>query len=339
MRALSVGRHLIAVCSVAALTRCGQGQLATASIAESMQKQTERFSESYAHGSAWGAASKRAQSWMSPGATSADLLYVSQAQTVTVHTYPAGKLVGTLRHFYVATGMCVDRKGDIFVVDTGYYKIFEYAHGQKTRLATLQSATKDPVGCSVDPITGDLAVSSQGFGTPPTVAIYKKARGKGTTYGDPAFYQFYYCGYDDKGNLFVDGLSAPASGNFAFAELPHGGHELTNISLDQHIGFPGGVQWDGKHVAVGDQNKVVYEFSIAGSSGKLVGTTRLASGARHVRQFWIEGATLVAPNIWDDKGLRSNVLLFRYPAGGKATGQITAGIQDATGAVVSLGTK
>jgi hypothetical protein len=61
---------------------------------------------------------------MSPGAASQDLLYVSDIRTVTVYSYPAGKLEGILKHFYIATGMCVDRKGDVFVADTGLQKKF-----------------------------------------------------------------------------------------------------------------------------------------------------------------------------------------------------------------------
>src|SRR6202034_3377504 len=75
-------------------------------------------------------------------------------------------------------------------------------------------------------------------------------------------YEFYFCGYDDEGNLFVDGLSAPGTGHFALAELPKGGSALKTITPNQYIGWPGGVQWDGKHVAIGDQiTPVIYQFS------------------------------------------------------------------------------
>jgi hypothetical protein len=229
-------------------------------------------------------------SWMAPDAATQDLLYVSDVRTVTVYSYPRGKYIGTLRHFYVATGMCVDNKGNVFVVDGGYYKIFEYAHGGTKRIATLQSPTKDPVGCSVDPTTGNLAVGSLGFGSAPTVAIWKNARGKSKTYQDSAFHQFYFCSYDDRGNLFVDGLTAPGSGHFGLAELPKGASHLTNIAVSQYISYPGGVEWDGKHIAVGDQNRpVIYQLAIAQGHGTVVGTTHMGSGARSVKQFWIQG--------------------------------------------------
>jgi hypothetical protein len=66
--------------------------------------------------------------------------------------------------------MCPDERGYVFVVDTGYQKLFEYAHGGMKRLATLESPTKDPVGCAIDPGTGNLALGSEGFGSAATVA-------------------------------------------------------------------------------------------------------------------------------------------------------------------------
>ena len=231
---------------------------------------SRRCAYCYLHASAL---ARKESSWMSSHAASQNLLYVSEVRTVAVYSYPQLKLEGTLRHFYIASGMCVDKGGDVFVVDGGYGKIFEYAHGGTKRLVTLDSPTKGPVGCSIDPTTGDLAVGSQGFGTEATVAIYKNARGKPVTYTDSAFDQFFFCGYDNKGNLFADGLTAPGSGNFALAELPQGKTALTTITVDQYVIFPGGVQWDGKHLAIGNQFTDIYEFAISGHHATTVGTT------------------------------------------------------------------
>jgi hypothetical protein len=281
----------------------------------------------------------RGLSWMSPAAASQDLLYVSDNQIVTAYSYPEGKLEGTLKGFYLATGACVDVAGNVFIINSGTGKIFEYAHGGTKRIATLDSPTRDPVGCAVDLTTGNLAVGSQGSGSSGTVSIFKKARGKPVIYQDSGFYEFFFCGYDDQGNLFADGLIAPGSGHFALAELPRGKSIFTNITVDQYVRFPGGVQWDGKHLAVGDQVTDIYRLSISGSQGTIVGTTTLASGARYVKQFWIQGQTVIAPNVYIKKQLRSNVLFYSYPAGGKDTEKITDGVKDAQGAVVSLAAK
>lgn len=276
---------------------------------------------------------ERGTSWMAADAASQDLLYVANTRTVAVYAYPGGKLEGVLRHFYIATGTCVDKSGNVFVADVGYGKIFEYAHGRTKRLATLQGPSLDPAGCSIDPTTGDLAVSSLGSGSG-TVAVFKNARGKPTVYGDSAFYQFYFCSYDNSGNLFADGLTDPGSGNFGLVELPKGKSKLTNITIAQYISFPGGVEWDGQYLAIGDQNShVIYRVSVQGSQGTTVGTVQMGSGAEYVQQFWIQGTTLIAPNEYP---LHSDVLFFDYPAGGKAVKTITRRVNGAKGAVVSL---
>ena len=142
-----------------------------------------------------------------PATLSQDLLYVSDLRTVSVYSYPKGALLQTLRHFYLATGMCVDAKRNVFIVDLGYGKVFEYAHGETKRTATIESVTSDPVGCSVDTTTGNLAITSLGSGSAPTVAIYYKGHGKPVLYKSSAFAQFYFCGFDANGNLFADGLT------------------------------------------------------------------------------------------------------------------------------------
>jgi hypothetical protein len=282
-----------------------------------------------------------ADSWMTPDAATQDLLYVTDVKTATVYSYPHGKLEGKLKGFYQATGMCVDKTGDVFIVDLALGRIFEYAHGGTKRLATLVSPTRDPSGCSIDPTTGNLAVGSLGFGSNGSVAIFKNARGQATTYQSSSIYQFYFCGYDDKGNLFADGLIEPGgTGDTAFAELPKGGHALKTVTLDHYIGWPGGVQWDGKYVAVGDQaTPAVYQFAVKRRHGNMVGTAHM-DGADNVKQFWIQDQTLIAPNtISGQGGLGSKAILYNYPAGGKAIKKIAKGVIDAQGAVVSLAAK
>ena len=253
-------------------------------------------------------------SWMAPDSVAQNLLYVSDENAVLVYSYPKGKLEGKLKGFFIATGLCVDKNGDVYVADQGYGRVYEYAHGDTKRIKTLY--TGDAVGCSVDPTTGNLAVTDlQGSGSNGNgnVAIFKKARGNPTYYSDSAFWEYYFCGYDYEGNLFIDGLSRPGTGNFVFAKFPKNRGTFTNITLNQYVGWPGGVQWDGKHVAIGDQTIAnVYEFSVAGSQGMLVGTTQLG-GTSNVKQAWIQGRTLIAPNAIS--GHPGNALFYKYPAG------------------------
>ena len=221
------------------------------------------------------------RSWMDPDAKKKKLLYISDNGTddVYVYSYPQGELKGTLTQFDNPQGECVDKAGDIWITDANSSEILEYAHGGASPIATLSDPGQSPLGCSVDPKTGNLAITNwqSTSGAPGSVSIYPDAQGTPTNYTDSSFNQMFFLGYDNKGNLFVDGVDS--SGNFEFAELPKGQEELTNITLNQNIATPGGVQWDGTHLAVGDQgDAVIYQFTISGNDGTEVGSTQLADG-------------------------------------------------------------
>lgn len=131
----------------------------------------------------------------------------------------------------------------------------------------------------------------------------------------------YFVGYDDKGNVFMDGLE-PSVG-FAFAELPKGKKTFTNITLKgANLYFPGKVLWDGKHVTVGDQEcggKYPYTtciYQTTGAGGKIIGTTVLKDSGDIV-DLWIYDNTVIGP---DFQGQAANeVRFYKYPAGGKPT--------------------
>jgi hypothetical protein len=283
----------------------------------------------------------RGGSWMLPDAASQDLLYVSDSTWVSVYSYPEGKLEGRLRHFYIAQGMCVDKKGDVFVTDLGFNKIFVYAHGSTKRLRTI-TGYGGPAGCSIDPGTGDLAASDLTDGN---VAVYKNARGIPKVYKSASLWEAFWCGYDGQGNLFVDGQNYPSKGQgFVFLELAKDGSSLNVITLDQSMGFPGGVQWDGKHIAVGSfypppsGRPVIYQFAIKGRKGTKTGTTRLGrlGSVDDVKQFWIQNKTVVATNGGAGDGKHGAAIFYNYPSGGKPTEKITKGLVSTQSAAVSL---
>ncbi|MGC1334375.1 MAG: hypothetical protein WA812_03245 [Candidatus Cybelea sp.] len=271
------------------------------------------------------------QSWMAPDAKKADLLYLTDegADDVYVYSWPRGELKGTLTGFDAPNGECVDKAGDVFVANEDESQILEYAHGGTSPIETLSDPGQYPVGCSVDPTTGNLAVTNIDTpkGGPGNVAIYTDALGSPTTYTAPYFYYYFFCGYDNDGNLYVDGTDTGSS--FEFAELLSGSSSFETIMLNQGIDFPGGVQWDGKYVAVGDQEEpYIYEFTISGSSGTKVGSTQL-DDTNDVAQFWKQGRKVVAPDF-----LNNEVQFFKYPAGGMATKTIPD-ISTPIGSVVS----
>ncbi len=276
------------------------------------------------------------RSWMSPDAKAGDLLYISDAGSadVYVYSYPRGQQVGTLTGFVLPEGECVDKSGDVFIADFSASHIFEYAHGGKSPIATLNDPGYKPVGCAVNRTTGDLAVANNettasGQGN---VALYKHAKGNPKAYyTDPNLAKTFFCGYDDAGNLFVDGIDFASKA--AFAELPNGSTSFRNVKLDQPIQSPGGVQWDGKHFAVIDTiASVIYEFAIKGKKGTEVGSTPLVAAA-NVIQFWIQQSKVVGP---ESSGADAGI--WDYPSGG-AVKKTIGGLDDPQAATISASQK
>jgi hypothetical protein len=274
----------------------------------------------------------RERSWMLPEAKSADLLYVANVYTITVYSYPKGKLVGTLSNFYKPYGECVDKSGNVYITDSAFGKIYEYAHGGTTPIHTLKDPSYQPYGCAVDSVTGNLAVAnySDNSAREGNVVVYRKARGFPRSFIGYGMYYYYYLGYDAKGNLYVDGLNYGGFG-FVFGELRKGGGQINPLLLPNTVAFPGGIEWDGKYLAVGDAGTSIYQYSFSGSKATLKGTTSL-TGAGTMGQFGISGSTVVTPNQFFSS---SGVLVFPYPAGGAATQTITNGVFYPFSAVVS----
>ena len=155
------------------------------------------------------------RSWMLPEAESKDLLYLGSNEKAYVFTYPQGKRVGALALPASADygAFCADRQRHVFVVAraTDYppfsTSVYEYAHEQSTPLRTLTATGSWGWDCSVDPCSGDLALSGMiGSSKNGGVEIFSKAQGNPTLYRDRVK-GFAYCGYDPSGNLYVDGFT------------------------------------------------------------------------------------------------------------------------------------
>jgi len=267
---------------------------------------------------------------MLPQAKNQSLLYVSDlgANAVDVYPYPSGKLVGSLHGFGSVAGLCVDKAGDVFVVDeAGPVQVF--AHGGTSPIRELTTSGA-PYGCAVDPAGGNLAVTNLSSVLYGTVAIYTKAKGSAKEYLDDKVDATFFCGYDGSGNLFADGWDR--YGNPILLKLPKGSKTFRPFKLNASDTNPGGVQWDGKYVAVGNRGGgVIYRTSA--TTGKTVQTITLNDGA-NVEQFWIAGSTVIGPNAQSG----GTVNYWHYPAGGSATKMIS-GFSYPFGATVSPATK
>lgn len=267
-----------------------------------------------------------AASWMKSDAKRRALLYVTNANngTVFAYSYPKGVLEGELSGFEEPYGLCSDKKGNVWIVDDEASSVTEYAHGGSAPIRVLTDSGEYPAGCAVDPVSGNLAVmnyetTGRGQGG---LSIYRKAKGKPKNYSDSSISRGWFCSYDDRGNLYVDGYRSGSSG-FQLAELPRGKVTFTNISVDQTITVPGGVQWNGGNVAVADENGpgngVIYEFSISGSGATEVSATTLDQ-SQNIHQFWIDpaGTRVVVPS-----ASLGTVGYWNFPAGGTPTKTIS----------------
>jgi hypothetical protein len=304
------------------------------------------------------------RSWMSPDAKRAKkLLYVSDwgTEDVFVYDYKNGALVGKLTGLNSPYGQCVDKKGDVWIVSYGG-AVTEYAHGGTKPLKTL-TTDEQPVGCSVDPTTGNLAVA--GFSS---IDVFARGRSEPHVYQSPVCYPFWSPGYDKAGNLYVEALLYGSmkpfgghSGQYSDplpCELPRGGTSLRGV---QFIGFnvydPGGVMWDGKYLTFTDQDymgqgETAIHRVTEDDSGNLteVGNTILSDdcsgsqpqfpqpfivGTKNTPDNTTEGNTVVGGIICGN-GTAREFDYWKYPAGGDPTFSLQSPPKQPMGESVSI---
>lgn len=251
---------------------------------------------------------------MQPATKAQNLLYISDlgANDVAVYTYPKGTLLQKLTGFGSVAGLCSNRGGDVFVVDEAG-PLDVYAHGGSTPFRQLTTSGA-PYGCSVDPTTGDLALTQLSAYEYGAMAVYPKANGKPRFYVDKTIDATWFCGYDGSGNLFADAWDR--YGNVILVELPKGGKTFRKYKLGKSFNQAGGVQWDGRYIAVGNfGDGVIYRTN---ESGHVMQTVTLKGGS-NVEQFWIAGSTLIGPAA-QSPGVAP---FWHYPGGGSAYNTIS----------------
>lgn len=272
-------------------------------------------------------------SWMSPGASRGDLLYaISNAGTVVyIFTYPGGKPVGTLSGFYRSFGICSDANGNVWIVNQASAKIVEYAHGGTSPIKTLGDRNFSPVGCSVDPTTGNLAaVGTNKSGA--AIAVFVDAKRHPLLYSMPLG-SAGFCGYDNGGNLFVDGFRN--SIYVGFGELRKRATKFKEIALPISLTDAGQVQWDGKHITIGsgyaEGGGSVFRYDIRGNRAVEICSVGL-NDMKYLRAFWIQGSRVVATDLGGSHPYPS-ILFYNYPAGGNPTKTIEYSAADSAAAL------
>jgi hypothetical protein len=133
----------------------------------------------------------------------------------------------------------------------------------------------------------------------------------------PKLKSLLYCGYDDKGDLFVDGYNGT---QFGLSELAAHASGFMRVKLDQAIEYGGQIQWDGTDLAVETQiDPAIERVQISGSDGTVVGTVKPRTMGHRATQSWIANGTIAVPT---GPGNRRaiEILFWRYPAGGRTIG-------------------
>jgi hypothetical protein len=227
------------------------------------------------------------RSWIAPDARKDWLLYVSDGESGTVDIYSfrkeRGKLVGQITGLSFPYGQCVDHNGNVYVVDNDTSRIYEYAHGGTTPVATAKDKFGKPDGCAVDRTSGDVAISNfSGSSSSDSggVDIFAGGlSGKQTYYTSPNLYRVFPGAYGPiPGSFFAQGIDYSGVSNFV--ELPPGKKQFTMLN-GLTIAFPGSVQWDGSWMDVTDQDygygytTMIYRVSITASNVTVVHSSHL----------------------------------------------------------------
>jgi len=267
---------------------------------------------------------KHVKQWMEPGASNNRLLLVSDfyANDIQVYNYPsngtqnppAGTITSGLLN---PQGMCVDSNNNAYVANTGDHNVLEFASGATTPSNTYPS-TGFAVGCSVDPTTGNVAISN--IFEPSTyegsVTICSSPSSCSTSIEPGGLFECYFAGYAPNGDLYVDG---EGSFGFGLAYLPAGSSSWQAGSVTgATINFPGGVMYDGSYMTVTDQsgssgNTTVYRCNASGATLDCsVGSANLGGSEDVVQPFVKRGAKGVVGA--DALEIQANT--WAYPGGG-----------------------
>jgi hypothetical protein len=253
---------------------------------------------------------------MKSDSTRKQLLYISDPGTndVQVYNYPkvgAPSLEGTLTGFDDPRGECVDKTGNVWITNADASTIVEFAHGGTSPIATLSDPGRSPSSCSINNATGDLAaVNLKTAGSNGNVSIYKAGRGNPINYIASEIVSPLFVAYDDRGDLFVDGLISDGTPKIAM-KRPKVNHFLS-LGMTASIRSIGGLQWDGTYLAVGDSttgNNLIYRFGF-GRKLNLKQTVPIKH-ACEMMQFFITATSVVVP----DASCRS-ANIYKYPGGG-----------------------
>jgi NHL repeat len=246
---------------------------------------------------------------------------VSDAVNNVVNVYnPAGKQLAQLTGFIEPQGLATDAKGNLYVADTVNSRIQVYAAGFKKAPKTLSDPGQYPAGVAVMNNGQFVAVTNiiDVNGGPGSVTLFKKGKA-GKAILNSTFARVYFCGFDAKGNLYIDGSDVNGSTVVGrIANLTTGGKTIKVLKTGNTISFPGGVAVTtaGK-IAIDDQSGAAiftYNAPKNGSLGNPVKTTGLTGVSDTVTFAFMANDK----DLWTADAGNEASYEFKYPAGGSA---------------------
>jgi hypothetical protein len=243
--------------------------------------------------------------------------YISETSSILEYGYPKGDApIGSIGGIAYSEGECTNvlfgTGKKTFWVTTGTNQIDEFKVGDTSPIETLPTTAGTPVGCAIDPASGDLVATIINSGQ---VVIYTKATGTGTVSQTPLIEAF-FDGFDKSSNLYVDGFNSNDA--FGLVELKKGSRRWKTLSTSKPVMYPGGVQFDGKYITVNDQvAHAIFGYMCSGTTCTLKRTVAL-TGSSDCDQTWIAKGYVLCPDIGN-----VDVEIYKYPAGGSSIATLT----------------
>lgn len=247
-------------------------------------------------------------------------------------SYPDGAQVGNISLSGLVEGTCSDDQGNVFITNDNV--VLEFAHGGTTPIKTLNLPGYAATGCSVDPMTGNLAVVFTGSNA--NVAVFPSGTGSPMTYA--AHTVAFACGYDNASNLFVSGYNNSGTN---ISELSNGQSSFQLLTIKGQLGNPGQIQWDGAQMAFESRTKgniKILRLRITGTKAKVVGTTHLKSVKGQAFQSWIYNGAVLVP--YGNHGqYAKDIGVWTYPGGAIQSRFKGFGLVSFHGVTVSVGAR
>jgi len=247
-----------------------------------------------------------------------------QSSSLLEFDYPkSDKSIGRIPSASGLGGECGDvlygaAKRYFWVVAFNAEEVEEFAVGGTNPIKTLSVKSFGiPLGCAMDPGTGNLAVTIY---SSYQVVIFANAKGPDRIYSTPLD-QPYYDGFDNNGNLYVDGLYG--SYYHALVELPKGSSTFETVKLTNYSRIMNAVQYDGKYLTIGEEAGIA-RYSCSGSTCVRKRTVKGVTCG----QSWIGRGVIFCP-----RDLKESVEIYKYPAGGSPIAMLRGPLNDPSGVV------